>query len=120
MPRANRPLSQIEMCQVILLALPYSLQATYYAHKGVKHFATDVLELKEDLQLIMPTYALTAKLVAQVTKQAAQSTPVKPPAKDAADTRKTGNGNKKPDGKSGKGDPPYKTLPALCPMEYLQ
>ena len=103
MPRANKPLSDIETCQVILLALPYSLQAAYYAHKGVRHFTTDILTLKEDLQLIQPNFAITTKLVAQVRTHIKQSKPVKPSAKKATEIWKARNGNKKPEGKSKKG-----------------
>ena len=50
-------------------------------HKVVRHFATDVLSLKEDLQLIQPNYDITVKLVAQVKMHIKQSKTIKPQPK---------------------------------------
>jgi hypothetical protein len=64
--RSNEPFSQLEMCNIILTALPFNFASSFWAAKGAKRFPLCVKTLKADLQLIEPVYSVTAKLAAQV------------------------------------------------------
>ena len=78
--RSNEPFSQLEMCNIILTALPFNFASSFWAAKGAKHFPVCVKTLKADLQLIEPAYSVTAKLAAQV-KLNAKSAPGTAPEK---------------------------------------
>ena len=59
----------------MLTALPFNSASTFWESKGAGHFLIGVKTLKEDLKLVDPTYAGTAKLVAQVKRGIPQATP---------------------------------------------
>ena len=71
---SNEPFSQLEMCNIILTALPFNFASSFWAAKGAKHFPVCVKTLKADLQLIEPAYSVTAKLAAQVKLNRIQGT----------------------------------------------
>ena len=51
--RSNEePFSQLEMCNIILTALPFNFASSFWAAKGAKQFPVCVKTLKADLQLI--------------------------------------------------------------------
>ena len=60
------PFTELELCNIILTALPFGFATAFWAAKGSKHFPVYVKTLKEDLELIEPNYQVTANLVAQV------------------------------------------------------
>ena len=66
MPRGNVLFTDIELCNIVLTALPFKFASAFWASKGSGHFPICVKILKEDLELVAPTYDVTAKLVAQV------------------------------------------------------
>ena len=73
--RGNVLFTDIELCNIVLTALPFNFASTFWASKGAGHFPICVKTLKEDLELVAPTYAVTAKLVAQVKQGLPQATP---------------------------------------------
>ena len=75
MPRGNVLFTDIELCNIVLTALPFNFASAFWASKGAGHFPICVKTLKEDLELVAPTYAVTAKLVAQVKQGLPQATP---------------------------------------------
>ena len=75
MPRGNVLFTDIELCNIVLTALPFNFASAFWASKGAGHFPICVKTLKEDLELVAPTYAVTAKLVAQVKRGLPQATP---------------------------------------------
>ena len=46
LPRGNDPFTEIELCNVILTALPFSFASAFWAAKGAKHFPVSVQTLK--------------------------------------------------------------------------
>ena len=64
--QGNVPFTELELCNVILTALPFGFASAFWAAKGTKQFPVCVKTLKEDLELIKPSYQVTANLVAQV------------------------------------------------------
>jgi hypothetical protein len=60
------PFTELELCTIILTALPFGFASAFWTQKGTKHFPVCVKTLKEDLELIKPNYQVTATLVAQV------------------------------------------------------
>ena len=73
LPRGNDPFTEIELCNVIQTALPFSFASAFWATKGAKHFPVSVQTLKQDLELVFPNYAITAKLVAQAEREREKS-----------------------------------------------
>ena len=90
--RADVPFPPIEMCMIIINALPFALASAYWAMKGAKHCPIDVEELKKDLMLVEPNVNRFAKLTEQVRKVGG-----KIPAKEQ-------QGKSSDKGKSGRGD----------------
>ena len=66
MPRGNVLFTDIELCNIGLIVLPFNFASAFWTNKGVGHFSICVKMLKEDLELLAPTYTVTVKLVAQV------------------------------------------------------
>ena len=64
--RGNVPFTELELCTIILQALPFGFASAFWSQKGTKHFPVCVKTLKEDLELMEPHYRVTANLVAQV------------------------------------------------------
>lgn len=60
--RGDVPFTDLEMCQNILMAVPYQLATAYWAQKGAGHYPTDVETLREDLSLLEPEFGRTMKL----------------------------------------------------------
>ena len=75
MPRGNVLVTDIELCNIVLTALPFNFASAFWVSKGAGHFPIFVKTLKEDLKLVAPTYNVTAKLVAQVKQGLPQATP---------------------------------------------
>ena len=68
--QSNEPFTQLELCNIILMALPFSSTTTSscWAVKRATHFPVCVKTLNAYLQLIKPAYTITAKLATQVKK----------------------------------------------------
>ena len=47
--RSNEPFSQLELCNIILTALPFNFASSFWAAKGAKHFPVCVKTLKAAL-----------------------------------------------------------------------
>jgi len=60
----NEPFAQLEVCNIILMVLPFNFASSFWAAKGTKYFPVCVKTLKVNLQLIEPAYFVTAKLAA--------------------------------------------------------
>ena len=52
--RSNEPFTQLELCNIILMALLFNFPSSFWAAKGAKHFPICVKTLKAYLQLIEP------------------------------------------------------------------
>ena len=83
--RGNVPFTELELCSIILQALPFGFASAFWSQKGTKHFPVCVKTLKTDLEVMEPHYRVTANLVAQV--KSSQKGHSKPP-KDKESTRK--------------------------------
>ena len=64
--RGNVTFTELELCNVILTALPFGFALAFWTSKGTKHFPVCVRTLKEDLELIESNYRVIATLFAQV------------------------------------------------------
>jgi len=69
----------MELCNIVLTALPFNLASTFWTSKGSGHFPICVKKVKEDLEFVAPTHDVTANLVPQVK----QGIPPATPAPDA-------------------------------------
>ncbi len=69
MKRTNVPFDEIEMCMIILCAVPFGLSMAYWANKVVGHFPTETRTLINDLALLDPEYEHMQKLLKQVQGQ---------------------------------------------------
>ena len=65
-PRGKLLFTDIDLCNIVLTALPFNFASAFWASKSAGHFPICVKTLKEDLDLVAPTYNVTTKLVAQV------------------------------------------------------
>ena len=74
MPRGNVPFTDIERCNMVLTALSFNFASAFWTSKGAGHFPNCLKMLKEDLELVAPTYAVMANLVAQVKQGIPQAT----------------------------------------------
>ena len=62
----NIPFTELELCNIILTALPFGFATAFWVAKGTKHFPVCVKTLKENLELIKPNCRVMATLVTQV------------------------------------------------------
>ena len=68
-PRGDKVFSQLELCDLILNCIPYSLAIAYYAKKKPNYFVLSVKELMEELMLLEPQFERNQKLLEQVRLQ---------------------------------------------------
>ena len=57
--RASTPLTDVEMCPILLTGLLQPVTVAYWAYKGHGHFPTDVEAMKRDLAVIEPQVKLS-------------------------------------------------------------
>ena len=99
--RNNVPFDEIEMCMLILKAVPFGLATAYWANQGARHFPQDVSELSDNLELLEPEFGKTQSLLDQVKKANGN------PPKNKMGSEKDKIPKKKPKhdkSKNGKGD----------------
>ena len=64
--RADVPFSEMELCTIILNAIPYQLACAYWAKHEPNHFPLDVDLLTNELVLLEPQFSKTQQLLEQV------------------------------------------------------
>ncbi len=69
MKRMDVPFDEIEMCMIILRAIPFGLSMAYWANKGFGHFLMETRALTDDLALIKLKYKHMQKLLEQMRGQ---------------------------------------------------
>ena len=74
MLRGHVLFTNIELCNIVLTILHFNFASAFWASKGAGHFPICMKSLKEDLKLVTSTYAVTAKLVAQIEQGIPQAT----------------------------------------------
>ena len=62
MTRASTPLTDVELCPILLTGLLQTVATAYWAYKGHGHFPTNVEAMKRDLAVIEPQVKLNQEL----------------------------------------------------------
>jgi len=73
--RADVRFDDMELCTIILTAIPYRLACAYWAKYPSTHFPMNVADLSEDLVLLEPMFGQTQKIVAQIRSQGGTNNP---------------------------------------------
>ena len=74
LPRSNEPFTDIDLCSIVLNALPKSLAGSYWAHKG-KHIPVDLKKLEDDLEVIERQEAIQYNKLEDIRAKVGLSTP---------------------------------------------
>ena len=64
--RADIRFDEMELCTIILNAIPYRLACAYWSKYSTNHFPTSVSDLNDDLVLLEPEFNQTQRLLDQV------------------------------------------------------
>ena len=68
-PREDRNFTQLELCDLILNCIPYSLAIVCYAKQKLNYFVLSVKELMEELMLLESQFERNQKMLEQVRLQ---------------------------------------------------
>ena len=64
--RAHRPFSGMELCYIVLNAIPYGLACAYWAKHDANHFPMDIEKMCEELVLLEPAFGRTQQFLDQI------------------------------------------------------
>ena len=62
----DKPFPNLELCNIVLRAIPYPFTCAYQANKGSHHFPVDIKVITEDLALIKPEFKHTQHIVEKI------------------------------------------------------
>ena len=95
--RADVPFSDMELCYIILNAIPYWLNCAYWAKQKANHFPMNVEKMTEELVRLEPHVGRSQQLVERATSQAKNASGKRRGTKrglDSAIPRKSGENDK--------------------------
>jgi hypothetical protein len=65
--RMDRPFTELELCNIVLQAIPYPFACAFWANKGAGHFPVDLRVMTEDLALHKPEFKRTQGVVEKLS-----------------------------------------------------
>ena len=96
------PFTEMELCQIVLRAVPYHLGTAYYAKQKKGHYPMDLEAVTDELTALEPEFNRTQTLVEKARKESGKGktkSPSKDSSKDGGDAAKPAAKKLKPSGK---------------------